>query len=131
MHRATLRLCLLLLPAWLLHAQPVTLSVNTSSREEVRQFYRTIFNASENVPMGWTGSYATGNAGDTSAAFKKATRLRINFFRALVGVPADITFNPTFNAKSQQAALLMSVNNDLDHTPPPSWTGYNSTAAEG
>jgi hypothetical protein len=37
--------------------------------------------ALENVPMGWTGDYAT-NAGDTSAAFKEATRLRINFYRA-------------------------------------------------
>src|SRR5688572_7928639 len=131
MRCAALRLCLLLLPACVLHAQPVALSVNTSSREEVRQYYRTIFNASENVPMGWTGSYATGNAGDTSPAYKEATRLRINFFRALVGVPADITFNPTFSAKSQQAALLMSVNHALNHTPPPSWIGYTPIAAEG
>ena len=48
--------------------------------------------------MEWTGSYTTGLAGDTSAAHKEATRLRINFYRALVGVPADITFNSTYNA---------------------------------
>ena len=114
-----------------MHAQPAALSVNPSSREEVRQFYRTVFPASENVPMGWTGSYATGNAGDTSAAFQEATRLRINFYRALVGVPADITFNATNSAKAQQAALLMSVNDSLSHTPPSSWIGYNATAAEG
>ena len=60
-------------------AQPVALSVNPASREEVRQFYRAVYQASEGIPMGWTGSYATGTAGDTSAAFKEATRLRINF----------------------------------------------------
>ena len=44
---------------------------------------------SDGVAMGWTGSYATGNAGDISAAYREATRVRVNFFRALAGVPAD------------------------------------------
>src|SRR3954468_6094984 len=122
----------LLIVTAILHAQPVALSVNTTSREEVRQFYRAVYNASENVPREWTGNYATGNAGDTSAAFKEAVRLRINFFRALVGVPADITFSGTFNAKAQQAALMMSANNTLQHVGiPPSWTFYTAAGAEG
>ncbi len=112
-------------------AQPTALTVDTRSREEVRQFYRAIYNASENVPINWTGNYATGNAGDTSAAFKEATRLRINFFRALVGVPAGITFDSTFSAKAQQAALMMSANNTLQHVDiPPSWTFYTAAGAE-
>jgi hypothetical protein len=130
MRRIVLRLLLLVLPAALAHAQPVALSVNTASREEVRQFYRAIYNASENVPMAWTGSYTSGDAGTTSSAFKEATRLRINFFRALVGVPADVTFNPAYSAKTQQAALLMSVNDALSHTPPTNWIGYNAIAAD-
>ena len=122
--------------AWLLAtsasllAQPAALSVNPASREEVRQFYRAIYHASEGVPMNWTGSYATGSAGDTSAAFKEATRLRINFFRALAGVPAGVTFNATYSAKAQQAALMMSANNALDHFPPASWTFYTAEGAE-
>jgi hypothetical protein len=120
-----------------LRAQPAALSVNTSSREEVRQFFRGIYGASDGVPMQWTGSYATGNAGDISSAFREATRLRINFFRALVGVPADIRFNAEYNAKAQRAALLQSVNafNGVEillyHTPPPSWTFYSAEGAEG
>lgn len=115
-------------------AQPAALSVNTASREEVRQFFRAVYSASENVPMRWTGSYAapTGPTafGDTSPAFKEATRLRINFYRALVGIPADITFNPDYNAKAQQAALMISANNTLDHFPPATWSFYTAAGAE-
>jgi hypothetical protein len=124
-----LRISLLLLAVSVTRSQPVALSVNPASREEVRQFYRTIFPASENVPMNWSGSYESGTAGETSAAFKEATRLRVNFYRALVGVPADITFNSTYSAQAQQAALLMSVNDSLSHTPPPSWRLYTPIAA--
>lgn len=112
------------------HAQPVALSVNPASREEVRQFYRAVYQASEGIPMAWTGNYATGAAGDTSAAFKEATRLRINFYRALVGVPAGVTFNATFSTKAQQAALMMSANQALSHFPPTSWTFYTAAGAE-
>lgn len=60
--------------------QSVALTVNPDSRAEVRQFFRAVYTASEGVPMVWTGNY-DGNAGDTSAAFKEATRLRVNFFQ--------------------------------------------------
>jgi hypothetical protein len=112
-------------------AQPAALSVNASSREQVRQFYRSVYFASQAVPMGWTGSYASGTPGDTASAFKEATRLRINFFRALVGVPADIAFNSVYNRKAQQAALMMSANRALDHFPPASWTFFTAEGAEG
>ena len=106
------------------------LSVNLDSREEARQFYRAIYSASNGVPMAWTGNYTTGAAGDTSADYKAATLLRINFFRALVGVPAVITLNSNYSAKDQQAALMMSANNSLSHTPPNTWTFYTADGAE-
>jgi len=100
--------------------------VDPSSREESRTFFKTVFAASEGVDMAWTGNYTdTGNpvaaAGDTSQVFKDAVRRRINFVRAMVGVPATIVFNSTFSAKSQQAALIMSANNSLSHGPPNNW----------
>ncbi|PAW68329.1 MAG: hypothetical protein B9S34_02735 [Opitutia bacterium Tous-C1TDCM] len=135
MHRSRLLLPavagLLLLAAGRLAAQPVALSVDAASREQVRQFYRSVYVASQNVPMGWTGNYTAGLPGDTAAAFKEATRLRINFFRALVGVPADISFNAVYNRKAQQAALMMSANRALDHFPPSSWTFFTAEGAEG
>lgn len=122
-------------------AQPGSLSVNTSSREEVRQFYRSVYFASENVPMSWTGSYTAGGHGDISSAFKEATRLRINFFRALAGVPGNIAFDAAFSAKAQQTALMLSANAyskvgsnvtiTLSHNPPTSWTYYTADGAEG
>ncbi|WP_414663776.1 CAP domain-containing protein [Horticoccus sp. 23ND18S-11] len=130
MRRCLIRLSLLLCGVGLAQAQPAALSVNPESREEVRQFYRTVYFASEQAAMDWSGNYTPGTAGSTSAAYQEATRLRINFFRALAGVPADITFNASFSAKAQQAALLMSVNDALSHSPPVTWNLYNAVAAE-
>lgn len=110
--------------------QDAALSVNTMVREEVRQFYRAIYHASQAAPMAWTGNYATGTPGDTASSFKEATRLRINFYRALVGVPADITFESTYNVKAQRAALMTSGNDALSHTPPSSWRFYTAEGAE-
>jgi hypothetical protein len=54
------RVILPLLLAGTVRAQPTALSVNPGSREEVRQFFRAVYNASENVPMGWTGRRTDG-----------------------------------------------------------------------
>ncbi len=95
-------------------------SVNTASRRDVLSFYNCVYQASENYAanMGWTGNVATGSAGTTTATFKDDVRRRINFYRAMVGQPADIVFNATKSAKCQKAALIMSANNALSHTPP-------------
>ncbi|MEZ5277567.1 MAG: immunoglobulin domain-containing protein [Opitutaceae bacterium] len=104
--------------------------VDPASREESRTFYRTVFTASEGVDMEWTGSYDSGEKGDTSQAYKDAVRRRINYFRAMVGVPADITFNSTYSSKSQQAALMMSGNDQLSHFPPNSWAYWTADGRE-
>ncbi len=93
------------------------LAVDIHQREEVRNFYNALFYASEDVPMGWTGSIAGCARGDTDPAYREASLLRINVLRALAGVPAAVTLDPTYNAKAQQAALMMSANNKLSHTP--------------
>ena len=117
-----------------LAAAPV-LSVDTSSREAVRQFYLAICTAGDDTALGWTGSYSSGDsgaasvAGTTAAAFKDAVVLRINALRALAGVPAGITLLDTYSVKDQQAALMMSVNNALSHNPPSSWLCYTTDGA--
>ncbi len=58
-------------------------------------------------------------------------RRRINFYRALVALPADITFDAVKNGKDQKTALMMSANNLLDHLPPTNWTWYTPDGAEG
>jgi len=104
--------------------------VNAQSREEVRNFYNTIFQASENVPAQWTGNTNSCNAGTISQTYQDATLLRVNYFRAMAGVPANITFDETNNAKAQKAALIMLANNSLSHTPPTSWKCYSDEGSE-
>lgn len=102
------------------------LSVDPTSREAVRQFFLAVYSAADDVPIEWTGNVSVGNAGTTSAAFKDAVLLRINAVRALAGVPASVTFNDDYNAKAQQAALMMSANQALSHSPPATWTFYSA-----
>lgn len=106
--------------------------VDPMDRTDVLAFYNTVYTASENYAsnMAWTGNIAGGVAGTTSAAFKEDVRRRINFYRALSALPADITLDATKSAKVQQAALMFARNGQLSHTPPSNWTFYTADAAE-
>jgi hypothetical protein len=106
-------------------------AVDTASREQVRLFYKTVFASSDNVASGWNGNVAGCTAGDTTADFKAAVLRRINWFRAMAGVPASVQFDSTFNQKAQQAALLMAARNPdeqhvqgLSHFPTADWTCF-------
>ncbi len=103
--------------------------VDTAGREETRVFFNAVYSASEDVPMGFTGDVLTGNAGTTSAAYRDAVLLRVNWFRAMAGLPANVVFSATNNAKCQQAALMMSANDQLSHTPPANWIYYTADGA--
>jgi hypothetical protein len=104
--------------------------VDPAIREDSRAFFITYYQNAAAPAIGWTGNRASCNAGTTSAAFKAAVLLRINYFRAMAGVPAQIMLSDTYNAKAQQAALMMSVNNQLSHDPPATWTCYTAEGAE-
>jgi len=110
--------------------QPSGFAVNVASREEVRTFYHTVFLSSEGIPSGWSGEVATCSPGTTAADYRDATARRINYFRAMAGIPASIALDDTNNAKCQQAALMMSANNALSHTPPGSWICYTADGAD-
>ena len=99
---------------------------------EVLSFYNCVYTASQAYPtnMTWTGNFSTGVSGTTSATFKTDVQRRINFYRALVGLPADIVMNDTKSAKDQDAALMFSANNAISHFPPATWTYYTASGAE-
>ncbi len=108
------------------------LSVDSTDRRDVLAFYQCIYHASwdyEGNNM-WTGAVAFCTPGTTSAIFKNDVRRRVNFYRALVGLPGDITFNATYSAKDQAAALMMSANNALSHTPPNTWSCFTTDGYE-
>lgn len=106
------------------------LSVDSQNLEESRDFYYSHYIGSEGAAMNWTGNHATCNAGTTSQAYKDALLLELNYFRAMAGVPAEVTFSTEYNSKAQEAALMMSVNEQLSHSPPTSWTCYTANGAE-
>src|SRR5438132_1548932 len=108
------------------HLLPTDLAwIDTSNRAAVRAAYLN-FAVTNSVDMGWTGDLSTGNAGSTSAAYMAAALSRINFVRAMSGVPVGIAFDSTFSQKDQQAAMMMSVNHQLSHNPPSSWLYYTA-----
>ena len=107
-------------------------AVDRANRRDVLAFYHTIYNASENYAanLQWAGNVTTGVPGTTSAAFKADVLRRINFYRALTGLSADISMDDTWSAKCQEAALMFSANKDIEHYPPTWWTHYTANAAE-
>src|SRR6266576_222758 len=96
-------------------------TVNTDSREEVRSFYNAVYKSSDGVPMNTTANVATCAPGTNGALFKEAVLRRINWFRAMGGLPAAVTLNSGFNTNDQRAAVIMSANTNLSHTPPSTW----------
>src|SRR2546428_1604810 len=112
------------------HGPTGPFTVNPARREEARNFFNTVYAASEGFSIGWTGDLASCSPGTTDSAFRDLVTLRINYFRAMAGVPAGIVFDSTFNIKDQAAALMMSANNTLDHFPPMTWTCYSANGYE-
>ncbi len=112
------------------HGPTGPFTVKTASREESRQFFNTVYTASEGFSIGWTGYLASCTPGTTDPAFRDLVGVRINYFRAMAGVPAGIVFDSTFNTKDQAAALIMSANNSLSHYPPNTWSCYSADGYE-
>ncbi len=106
-------------------------TVTMTNRENVRQFWYSTFQASEGVPAGFTGNVGSCTPGGTSQAYRDATLTRINWFRAMAGVPSDITFTSSNNAKAQAAALIMSAKGELSHQPPSNWPCWTQAGYDG
>ncbi|OIN59465.1 CAP domain-containing protein [Arsenicibacter rosenii] len=81
--------------------------------------------------LGWTGSVSGCVAGSISALAQNRVIQRINYYRRLVGLPDNMTLDPSRNAATQEAALMMLANNSLSHSPPTSWLCYTATGAAG
>lgn len=102
--------------------------IDASSRSEVvARWNDTYF---DNTPFSWSGSVSTCAAGDTTDAFKAAVLRRLNYYRAMAGLPGDLVLEPSLSAKAQQAALMMDANDSLSHAPPGSWLCYSADGAE-
>src|SRR5690606_25495209 len=75
-------------------------SVDTSERNDVLSFWHGVYQASEGYHqrINWTGSFsssstAAGAEGTIAPAFVADVERRLNFHRAMVGVPANVRVN--------------------------------------
>jgi hypothetical protein len=103
--------------------------VDTSSREQVREFYNAVYTSSDGTPINSTAVTASCIPGTNSPTFASVTLRRINWFRALAGIPAAVTFNAGESTKDQVAALMMSEHNNLQHVG--DWTGWDCFSTAG
>jgi hypothetical protein len=113
--------------------QAAGLAVDVQDRAAVRSFYLDQYAALSglNSQMAWTGDWDSCQPGSISAAYRAGMAQRINWFRAMAGVPANISFAGDFNQKAQAAALMMSVNRNLSHDPPANWQCYSADGHTG
>jgi uncharacterized protein YkwD len=105
---------------------------NLTPLEKAKKAYETEYLGTKVNTIGWTGNEASCNSGDIAAATRDKVVKRVNYYRALVGLPA-VKLNPAQNKSCQDAALIMMANNTLNHTPPSSFTcwtqdGYNAAS---
>jgi len=120
-------------PAFMTKAVVNVPAIDTSNMAAVSAAYNLYYNVAM-PPVGFTGSSAACNPGSVSLAFQEWTISRINFLRAMAGVPGNTTLDSTQNGNEQAAALIMSANNMLSHAPASSmacWTqaGYNGASS--
>lgn len=101
-------------------------AVASWDRSAVVDYYYNQYVPPLSVPMGWTGNVSTCSAGTTSQAYIDATFQMINYYRGMAGL-VDATNATSYNAGAQEAALIMSANNALSHSPPSSWTCWTSS----
>src|SRR5258706_8415575 len=124
------------LPAPIAPAGPVAKAVSsvpaidTSNRAAVVAAYNTYYNVAQPA-VGFTGSTASCTPGGISLAFQEWTVTRINFLRAMAGVPGNTTHDATLNGQEQAAALIMAANNTLNHFPPVSLLCYTASGSTG
>lgn len=105
--------------------------IDPMNRTDVAEAYQTIYVPQGNVPIGWNGNVTSCNAGTTSSAYVDATIGRVNFYRALSGLPGNVSLfgNPPA-ADTQAAALMFSANQMLSHSPPSSWLCWTQAGAD-
>ena len=93
-------------------------SIVTSSKLAVRNAYNAMY-APAMPAMGFTGSIAGCLPGTISTTFKEWTISRVNFFRAMAGLPGNVSLdtNATWENELQSAAVVFSANQTLTHAP--------------
>ena len=107
------------------------LKVDISDRSQVMKFYFDHYLPSEGFENRheWTGSVVNKDPGQLSARLHQDVIMRVNYFRAMAGLNANIELSDDLNMMAQEAALMMSYENTLSHYPDKSWRYYSESGA--
>ena len=95
-----------------------------STRLAAWQLYQDLYVTNVDAQLPVTTNPASCSSPGTTLTFRQGVLDRINYFRAMAGVPDDITLNADFNALAQRVSLMMAANQSISHTPPSSWACY-------
>jgi uncharacterized protein YkwD len=110
---------------------PTVATIDRSNRQAVLTAYQSIYVPTNAMPYANSGlNVAACAAGDTTPAYKTAVIRMVNYYRAMSGLPGNVTVSAGLSAKAQQAALMMSANSDLRHDPPTTWACYSAAGAD-
>ncbi|HAV63180.1 MAG TPA: hypothetical protein DCY13_12540 [Verrucomicrobiales bacterium] len=104
--------------------------IDTGSRTEVVAAFHASYLPSEGVATGWNGNASTCVLGVNSAAHEQATLRRVNYFRAMAGLPGVVGLDEIRSDKCVKAAMMMSAQGQLSHAPGISWACYSADGAE-
>ena len=98
--------------------------VDLSHRASARAWHNRWWPKTYGADMGFTGDVSKGLAGDVSPAWRDQCLLRINLLRRMAGCQ-PLVFKDAYNRIDQQAAMMMSANNQLSHYPDTNWLYWN------
>lgn len=110
-------------------AQAADGQIDNVSRSSAISAYQSMLAPTLAVPVGWTGSLASCDAGTTSHAHRRATLAAVNNMRATADL-GPVVLDAGFNARAQ-AALIMTANGFLDHEPPSRATCWTKDGFDG
>lgn len=105
-------------------------AIDTNSRNDVVNAYKTRYLPSLAEDINWTGSVDTCDPGTQSASSLANGEKAINFFRGLSGLDS-ISLTTEQNTKAQAAALMMHAERHLDHNPTSAWRCYSEAGKAG
>jgi len=102
---------------------------DTGDRADVVAAYQAEFETG--VPeLEWRSGDERCDAGSSPADYRQASIRRVNYYRAMAGVRAGVEEEPSFSAKAQRAAMMMSAEGSLTHNPGSSFACFSVVGQE-
>jgi len=104
--------------------------VQDTEKKEAINLYTDLYAATRISHIPWNGSTANCNPGEIPTNILKKAETRINYFRKVARLN-PVTLSEDFNEKAQHAALMMTANRQISHTPTVNWKCYTDKGNEG